>query len=152
MKQAGPLQELRSWGAHRLAAVYTYYDTICEKDFHRFFMKNLWAKNEKSMKKKSLVWKTLHCSKRYSQICRIVFETVKNKTLWNQDVWFNTKNPMNSKKASDNFAMEFSFFTHRFFVKNLIIEVEAGLGNKFSIREPHPQPLPSRKGLTSSFS
>ena len=38
------------------------------------------------------------------------------------------------------------------FLVIVTVEVEAELGNKFLIREAHPPPLPSRIGLTSSFS
>ena len=49
----------------------------------------------------------------------IVLETFKTRYPWDQDGRFEYHKHYELKKVGNNFFMIFSFFTHRFFVKNL---------------------------------
>ena len=56
---------------------------------------------------------------RYLLLWCIIFQIVNNSLIVRLTLSFEYHNPYDFKKVGDDFFMDFSFFTHRFFVKNL---------------------------------
>ena len=76
-----------------------------------------------------LVLKTMHCSQRYLQFFDLFFylfcysalfsKPLKSRYSWDRAGRFEYHKPYELNKIGDNFLMDFSFFTYRFFMKTL---------------------------------
>ena len=92
------------------------------KSFHQKSMSEKWKIHEKVVKQEIFAIFRVFSFQNFVNIScydAVFSKSLKTRESWDQDGRFEYHEPYELWKVGDDFFMDFSFFAHRFFVKNL---------------------------------